>query len=340
MALPLSNRSPMDIARPFIRLPFAFDADRLAQEVNELPDSAWMEHPNRMQGNSALALVSRRGEDNDEFAGAMSETPHLKSCPNLRQTLASFDEVIGRSRLMKLASGSEVSMHVDFNYHWYSKVRIHIPLITNPKVVFFCGGQQVHMKAGEAWIFNAWRRHKVTNSSDHDRIHLVIDLAGSSRFWNIVEDAIRFPVGSESPEFDAAIKVLKYDATKNADIRVEKFNIAPVMAPGEIDALIADLVRDFEANPENNEQLVQVYKKLLFNFSKDWREIWHQHGYDEDGLPHYRQLIERTFKSLEADHRALVTQSNRIGVNPIIVQRILRAALAPEVREQFAKPDS
>ena len=43
----------MDITRPFIRLPFAFDADRLADEVNALPESAWMQHPSRLAGNSA-----------------------------------------------------------------------------------------------------------------------------------------------------------------------------------------------------------------------------------------------------------------------------------------------
>ena len=62
----------------------------------------------------------------------MQETGHLKACPYIRQAIASFGEVFGRSRLMKLGTGSEVSQHVDFNYHWYTRVRIHIPIITNP----------------------------------------------------------------------------------------------------------------------------------------------------------------------------------------------------------------
>jgi len=40
---------------------------------------------------------------------------------------------------------------------------------------------------------------------------------------------------------------------------------------------------------------------------------------------------------LHPDRRALVTASNEIGVNPIIVQRILRSALAPEQYEPFFK---
>jgi len=80
-------------------------------------------------------------------------------------------------RLMRLNAGCEVSPHVDFNYHWYSRVRIHIPIVTNPQVIFYCGDQQIHMQAGECWIFDSWRRHKVINSSDQDRVHLVIDTA-------------------------------------------------------------------------------------------------------------------------------------------------------------------
>lgn len=42
------------------------------------------------------------------------------------------------------------------------------------------------MRAGQCWIFDAWRRHCVVHGGRHERIHLVIDLAGSSRFWRLV----------------------------------------------------------------------------------------------------------------------------------------------------------
>jgi hypothetical protein len=139
----------MDLSRPFIRLPFAFDAERLAAEAEALPEQAWMAHPSRLHGNSAVALVSRDGGDNDHFDGPMRATPHLRRCPYMRQVMASFGEVLARSRLMRLAAGSEVQMHVDFNYHWYTRVRIHIPVATEPAVIFHCADQQVHMRAGE-----------------------------------------------------------------------------------------------------------------------------------------------------------------------------------------------
>ena len=147
----------MQLSRPFIRLPLCFDAARLAKELGDIDASAWMPHPSGLAGNNAVALISSAGGDNDDFNGAMAITPHLAGSPYHQQVMAGFNEVLARSRLMKLAVGSEVSSHIDFNYHWYSRVRIHIPVITNPQVIFSCGDEQVHMQAGECWIFDSWR---------------------------------------------------------------------------------------------------------------------------------------------------------------------------------------
>lgn len=325
----------MELSRPFIRLPFGFDAERMAAEAEALPASAWLAHPSRMTGNSAVALISRDGGDNDDFEGSMRETDHLRACPSIRQAIGSFGEVFGRSRLMKLGAGSEVSLHVDFNYHWYSRVRIHIPLITNPGVTFFCADKNVHMKAGECWIFNSWRRHRVTNESDEDRIHLVIDTAGSSRFWQMVQEMEKFDPVADANAIAELIKPVPFVEGRDTEILTEKFNVAPVMSPGELDALVAELVRDFESNSENDADLVTRYRTLLFRFTKDWREIWHLHGYQESGWPLYKAAIEAVQSQMDPNPRALLTGSNKVGVNPVIVQRILRAALLTDVMDQF-----
>ena len=325
----------MDLVRPFIRLPFRFDAERMAAEAEALPDSAWLVHPSRMTGNSAVALISRDGGDNDDFEGAMQETPHLRACPAIRQAMGSFGEVFGRSRLMKLAAGAEVSMHVDFNYHWYTRVRIHIPLITNPDVTFYCADQSVHMRAGECWIFNSWRRHRVANESGEDRIHLVIDTAGSSRFWNLVQEMQRYDPVSDADAIEALVKPVPYVEGQETEILTERFNVAPVMSPGEVDALVSDLVRDFEANTDNDPAVVARYRFMLVGFTKDWREVWHLHGYQQSGWPRYQAAIDAVQSQLDPNPRAIRTASNKVGVNPVIVQRILRAALQTDVVDQF-----
>lgn len=308
----------MELAKPFIKLPFLFDAERLKHEVNQFDTNTWMAHPNRINGNSAIPLISQGGGDNDDFSGRMQTTPHLARCEYTRQVMASFGEVLARSRLMRLAAQSEVTAHVDFNYHWYNRVRIHVPVITNPDVIFYCGDDEVHMQAGECWIFDSWRRHNVVNRSDLDRVHLVIDTAGSSRFWSMVDRA-----ASNSDQ--AAL--LSYEAGTEKEIQTEQFNVAPVMAPGELEAIARELMADIAANPHNDPQITEEYRILLRNLAKDWREVWHQYGHAQAGHNHYQALLNRTVKSLRPNPRVLVTNSNSVGINPIIMQRILRAAL-------------
>ena len=316
----------MRLSKPFIRLPYRFDAEQLAREVAQFSPDTWMAHPSGLPGNSAIALVSSGGGDNDSFEGEKAPTPHLGRCEYLRQVMASFGEVLSRSRLMKLDAGAELSLHVDFNYHWFSRVRIHIPLITNPAVIFHCGTERLHMRAGECWIFDSWRRHRVVNPSPHDRVHLVIDTCGSSRFWNLVRS-----VEHSDPSTTAqGARLVAFEPGKPADLRTERFASLPVMAPGECSALIEDLIADFSANPANDPRLTESYTVLMRGFANDWREAWLLHGHRREGFRHYQALIENTRKRLHPNRRALTVSSNGIGVNAIFAQRVLNAALAPE----------
>lgn len=326
----------MKLNKPFIRLPYQFDAIRLAEEVNSLSSEAWMEHPSKLKGNSALALISRDAGDNDEFDGHMLCTPHLEKCDYIQQVMAGFGEVLGRSRLMQLAPGCEVSSHVDFNYHWYTRVRIHIPVVTNPDVQFYCGADSLHMAAGQCWIFDSWRRHNVVNNGSEARVHLVIDAAGSSKFWQMVRQMEALDNDAFSTE--KAIKFTPYlaensEQCKGGDkpvVQTERYNISPVMSPGELEGLVEGVIADFEHNPKNDPALIDSYREMLRSFGKDWRQLWLLYGYEKQGRPHYAALINSVYKGLPPDRRALLTSSNDVGVNPVVVQRILRAALYSE----------
>ncbi len=316
----------MRLTRPFIRLPLRFDAHRLAQELHNLGDERWLRHPSRMQGNSAIPLVSSGGDDNDSFEGEKQPTPHLDRCEYVQQVMASFGEVLSRSRLMKLDAGARVSQHVDFNYHWFSRVRIHIPIVTSPEVIFHCGREKRHMAAGECWIFDSWRRHRVINGGSRDRVHLVIDLCGSSRFWRMVREA----ESSDPAGRAAAARLIAFEPGKPVELRLERFTSLPVMAPGECTALVEDLIADFSENPVNDPNLVHGYCALLRDFTHDWRELWLLYRHQPEGIERYRELIEATRRRLHPDRRALTTASNDIGVNAVFSQRVLNAALGPD----------
>ena len=108
----------MQLEQPFYKLPLRFDAERMAEEIAQAPESAWRAHPTGYAGNSALILVSTRGGENDDMRGPMAPNPRLQYCPYLQQVLAAFRTVIGRSRLMRLDPGANVSDHCDIDYEW------------------------------------------------------------------------------------------------------------------------------------------------------------------------------------------------------------------------------
>jgi hypothetical protein len=80
-----------------------------------------------------------------------------------------------RVLLVSLPAGCNVEEHTDSGYHLETSHRIHVPIITNDEVLFFCNNIQVPMVAGSIVDFNNNARHKVINKSSQDRIHLIID---------------------------------------------------------------------------------------------------------------------------------------------------------------------
>jgi hypothetical protein len=183
---------PVRLDTEFIRLPLDFDAERLRTEVLAVPEDAWRPHPQGNPGNWALPLLAVDGDPlNDATRGAMAPTPNLAHLEYLQQVLASFQTVIGRARLMRLDGNTEATLHVDTNYYWAERVRIHVPILTSESISFHCADKSLHMPAGQSWIFDTWRPHNVVNNTGDRRIHLVADTVGSAHFWDLVGKGAR-----------------------------------------------------------------------------------------------------------------------------------------------------
>jgi hypothetical protein len=289
----------LKLPKPFFRLPVRFDAERLRAEVEALPTGAWSRHPQEFQGNSAIRLITVGGTQNDAIAGAMKPTPALLASPYLQQVLASFDTVWSRSRLMRVDGGGSVPTHSDTNHHWYHRVRLHIPIITRPEVRFFCGDQDVHMAAGEAWVFDNWRAHKVENPTAEARVHLVADTAGTSAFWRLVLQGQ--PAGFE--KLDPRVRLIPYEPTAHATLRVERFNVAPVMPPSEVEQLTSDLLADLAPKDKGRESVAAVdeFTTTVLEFCHDWRTTWYLHG----EVPEDRHVFAALVNDLRGKLRAL-----------------------------------
>lgn len=315
----------MRLPKPFFRLPVRFDVERLRAEVAALPDQAWVRHPNQIQGNSAVRLISVDGGENDDVNGRMQATTHLQSSPYIRQILASFGVVWSRSRLLRLAPGATVPEHSDINYHWFTRVRLHIPIVTRPEVRFYCGDQVVHMGAGEAWVFDNWRAHRVENFTRDERIHLVADTSGSAAFWRMVAHS----------ESASEVRPLPYVEGREVMPLTERTKLPTVMMPAEVDFLVLDLRSELVAQeniPDARTRLVR-YHGMLEALCKDWRQLYALYGDEPQGWAEFVRLRDTVRNASRDLSPGLVMRTNGVSVHQVLEGRLLRVMLSlPEQR--------
>jgi hypothetical protein len=275
----------MKLPSPFIQLPLLFDADALAAEIRALGEGLWQPHPSGLPGNTALPLVAVDGDpaQGDALTGVMRPTPALERCAYLRHVLGGLGAVLGRVRLMRLAPGAEVAPHVDTNHYWNERVRVHVPIMTSPSVQFFCGDASVHMGAGECWIFDTWKLHRVTNASDQNRIHLVVDTVGSAAFGRLVSAgrAHAHPGDGWSPRHVPAGGAEPVD-----ELMFESVNLMSPMSYWELREHVKFLLDECEEHP-----MLPVIRHSASEFVMEWRTLWFRHGADPRGLPEFRNLL-------------------------------------------------
>ena len=274
----------------FLQLPILFDADRLAQEVAAIPESAWRGHPKGFPGNDALTLITNDGDPNsDARGGAMAPTPHLLACPYLMQVLETLGGTWGRSRLMRLSGDSEVTPHVDTDYYWRDHMRVHVPIVTQPTVRFICGDEEVNMKAGECWVFDTWTLHSVHNDATRSRIHLVADTVGGGELLSLMEQG-RSPRDSKpgwapklSPPRPGPPPTLAYESR----------NLPDVMTPWEMRDHLGFLLSEVPPGNPRVPPIAQALNRLRAN----WHALWARSGDDVTARPEYAALLEQTKKA-------------------------------------------
>lgn len=111
-----------------------------------------------------------------DWTPAIADLPYAKDIAF--SLMASFrGEQLGRIMITRLPPGKRIIPHKDVvgRYaHFYT--RIHVPLQSDPGVLFTCGEEQVNMLPGEAWWFNGHEIHSVINNSARDRLNLIVDM--------------------------------------------------------------------------------------------------------------------------------------------------------------------
>jgi aspartyl/asparaginyl beta-hydroxylase len=302
------------IGRPLLKLPIRFCGDTLARELSALPDTAWIEHPQKFDGNIAIPLISPGGAITHQAFGPMGPTQWLGRCNYVMQAMQALQTTWGRSRFMGLEAGKVVPEHVDVHYYWRTHLRVHIPVITNPDVAFTCAGETIHMEPGECWLLDSFYKHEVWNRGEALRTHLVMDTVGSAHMWDLVHAAL---AGDASETF------VTPGEGGGTPIEFEQINAPLIMSPWEMQAHIAYMSEWTDEQPGKAEIMA-----ILDRFAMAWAGAWARYGISQEGLPVYVDCLNE-MRAAVANYRGPdVIMRNDLPLGDTINRFILANAIA------------
>ena len=170
-----------NMATNFLKLPFEFDAQLLQADLSNCQNYIWRDHFNTSDYEGewkiiALRSISGKSQEITASSGDYKDTELMESCHYFREVIDTLQCQKESIRLMSLAPGSLIKPHRD-NLLSYLEgfFRIHVPVTTEPEVMFFFDEQSVQMKAGEMWYGDFGVLHSISHGGTRPRVHLVID---------------------------------------------------------------------------------------------------------------------------------------------------------------------
>jgi hypothetical protein len=133
---------------------------------------------------------AERLKDKSGWTNAVDKFPHTRKIVESMFLGSAPDRV----RFMRLTKGNgELSRHADITdkeagVQPGKSVRLHIPIYTNPQVIFNSWTHKgersiVNMTEGSLWYLDTRKPHTAVNNGDRDRVHLVMDFFVSDAMY-------------------------------------------------------------------------------------------------------------------------------------------------------------
>jgi len=176
----------MDIDVP-IRNFGKVDMEALAAAVLAQDEAAWNENVQRQKDyevhEQTRSIVLLFAEVSDWPAIEVSKQPGWDrlaetAVPLMHQIIRNWyppGGTIIRAMAAKLLAGGRILPHRDSHPSFGAGHRIHVPIITNPRVRFMIDGRPFQFEVGQAYEINNQKVHSVMNKGDVDRINFIFD---------------------------------------------------------------------------------------------------------------------------------------------------------------------
>ncbi|NND00769.1 MAG: hypothetical protein HKN85_11365 [Gammaproteobacteria bacterium] len=300
----------MHIPKPLIKLPLSFEAERLAEEIIQFGKLKW-QTGSTANGNATLLLFSAESRESSMPDGLLSKTPYI------RQLLASFEAVISRVYLTRVAPGGRALPQPDSRYLWRNHLRIILPINTAPDTTFYCGAERAQMAAGESWVFDPWLQHGYQNNLNGAQLYLLIDALGSSALWQMMDGR------------DTDQRLIEFDDRFMADLRLEQFTGLPVMPASELAAELRHLIAGIATGEASDQRRKQRLQTRIDEFILDWRSQWAITGPYQQGLHDFQELLTAFKQDIDELGDGVLLEGNGLSFRDL-ARLVLDAALTPD----------
>jgi len=179
------------------QLAAAYPVEELQAELEELlanfapQDQFGQYHRGGWSGIALNAIDGDALRDDDDFEKTLTKTPAIKFAPTMERIIDALPSEKRRVRILQLAPGKQIFWHRDFWHSVDSKIiRLHIPIVTSPKVGFQIGHQDCIWQPGELWYGDFTFPHRLQNAGNEARIHLVIDLHNDAALRALLPESL------------------------------------------------------------------------------------------------------------------------------------------------------
>ncbi len=185
-AVPLRFLTRVDIGVP-IRSFGQVQMEALGAAVLAQDQAAWNENVQRQTDyevhEQTRSIVLLFAKVDDWPAIEVSKQPGWDrlaevAVPVMHEIIGKFyppGGTIIRAMAAKLLAGGRIVPHRDSHPSFGAGHRIHVPIVTNPRVRFMIDGRPYQLQVGEAYEINNQKVHSVMNKGAEDRINFIFD---------------------------------------------------------------------------------------------------------------------------------------------------------------------
>lgn len=170
-----------------VRLAVVTDTAQLQAEVAALPQPYWGTRGGRVGVHRPAQAVFLRGHAPAEGNLPIEDREALALLPAVRALIQRIPAPPLRCLLALLPGGAEIAAHTDRPPYFGQTIRLHVPIVTHPRVWMYCGGRSYRMAAGEVWALNNSTLHAVWNADEaRARTHLICDFLPSAALIDLL----------------------------------------------------------------------------------------------------------------------------------------------------------